>query len=280
MNRWLAYLGYIFSWIIFCLHAVYIGNDLLYKVDNLLILAQTFYFFQFVNLLTGNYLSQFYYGWRWAHGGFFPNFFEATIPEGYFARGAPEPYKLISLDANFLRNAGFSFSLLLVFLVVWLVVSALVYLIFRVCKRRDVYYGRVMKNALIAGIEFFAMNIFYWAIAFLKYEEDIVNYDDSFYTANKIAACVLIAVISVYAFIRFCFNKIGGLYMFKRLIIAAILAAAVYDKPGYVGFILGLEFLFMVLRFIIERPKTRCEKIYIVIEWLLFSIAYILMFLV
>jgi len=85
MRRWLAYFGYIFSWIILALHFVYIGNYLLYKVDNLLVLAQTFFFFQYVNLLTGNYLSQFYYGWRWMHGGWFPNFFKAAIPHGYFA---------------------------------------------------------------------------------------------------------------------------------------------------------------------------------------------------
>lgn len=84
MTRWLAYFGYIFTWFILALHAVYIGNGLIYKVDNLLVLAQTFYYFQFVNLLTGNYLSQFYYGWKWTHGGFFSNFFGKTIPNGYF----------------------------------------------------------------------------------------------------------------------------------------------------------------------------------------------------
>ena len=84
MTRWLAYFGYIFTWFILILHFIYVGNGLIYKVDNLLVLAQTFYFFQFVNLLTGNYLSQFYYGWKWMHGGFFTNFFGRTIPNGYF----------------------------------------------------------------------------------------------------------------------------------------------------------------------------------------------------
>ena len=89
MTHWLAYFGYILTWFILILHTIYIGNGLIYKVDNLLVLGQTFYFFQFVNLLTGNYLSQFYYGWKWMHGGFFPNFFGKTIPNGYFEINAP-----------------------------------------------------------------------------------------------------------------------------------------------------------------------------------------------
>ena len=36
----------------------------------------------------------------------------------------------------------------------------------------------------------------------------------------------------------------------------------------------------MVLRFALERPKTQCQKIYIIVEWLLFSLAYVLMFFV
>ena len=86
MTHWLAYFGYIFSWFILLLHAVYIGNGLLYKVDNLLVLAQTYHFFQFVNLLVGNTLSQFYYGWRWMHGGYFRNFWKFTVPEGAIVR--------------------------------------------------------------------------------------------------------------------------------------------------------------------------------------------------
>ncbi len=46
--------------------------------------------------------------------------------------------------------------------------------------------------------------------------------------------------------------------MFKRLLIATILAAAVYRKGGYVALILSLEFLFTVSRFLIEKPRTRC----------------------
>jgi hypothetical protein len=75
MKTWLAFIGEVMSIVIIVLHVVFIGNDLLYKVDNTLILAQTIYYFSFVQLLVGNVLAQFYYGWIFAHLGFFPNFF-------------------------------------------------------------------------------------------------------------------------------------------------------------------------------------------------------------
>ena len=68
--------------------------------------------------------------------------------------------------------------------------------------------------------------------------------------------------------------------MFKRLLIAAILAAGVYDKWQYVLLMLGLELIFTIMRFCLERPKTTCEKVYIIIEWLLFSLAYVIMFFI
>lgn len=281
MERWLAYFGYIFSWIIILLHAVYIGNGLIYKVDNLLVLAQTFYFFQFVNLFTGNYLSQFYYGWRWSHGGFFTNFWGNTVPAGYHEISAPEPYKLISLDAVFIRNAGFSLSLFAVFLIAWAIICLIVLFLNKSCCRKEFLFPSIMKNSLIAGIEFFSMNIFYWSVAHLLYSDNALGLDEGFYSANNKASVAFIVIYSAYAVIRFVFfNKIGGLYMFKRLLIATILAAAVYRKGGYVAIILALEFVFMIVRFIIERPKTRCEKIYIILEWLIYSLAYVLMFFV
>ena len=92
------------------------------------------------------------------------------------------------------------------------------------------------------------MNIFYWSVAFLKYEDNIINKDEDFYDSNKIAAYCFIGVYGAYAFIRFCCNHIGGLYMFKRLLIATILAAGVYDKPAYVALMLGLELVFCIFR--------------------------------
>lgn len=123
----------------------------MYKVDNLIILAQTFYFFQFANLLSGQPLSQYYYGWRWMHGGFFRNFWKYTIPSGYYEESAPESYKLTNLDANFIRNAGFSLSLFAVFLAGWLLISLTIWIL-SCCNKKEPYYPRIIKQVLFAGI--------------------------------------------------------------------------------------------------------------------------------
>ena len=136
MTRWLAYFGFIFCWFIFILHAIYIGNGYLYKVDNLLILAQTYYYFQFVHLHTGSYLSQFYYGWRWSHGGFCSNFFARTIPDGYYDESSPEPYKLVSMDSTFIRNAGFSLSLFAALLAILIITFIIIVLVYKCCSKR------------------------------------------------------------------------------------------------------------------------------------------------
>lgn len=46
-------------------------------------------------------------------------------------------------------------------------------------------------------------------------------------------------VISLYMLIRFFFNQIGGLYMFKRLAIALILVDA-YLIEGYLALLIAL----------------------------------------
>jgi hypothetical protein len=81
MKTWLAIIGQIMGVVIVAMHCIYVGNELLYKMDNLIILAQTIYYFSFVKLLVGRLLAQFYYGWIFAHLGFFPNFF--TTPNQY-----------------------------------------------------------------------------------------------------------------------------------------------------------------------------------------------------
>lgn len=83
VQGWMAILAYIFSLGIIALHCIYIGNYLLYKVDNILILAQSLYFFSFINLMVGNPVSQYYYGFLWSHFGFFPNYFAGAIPPMY-----------------------------------------------------------------------------------------------------------------------------------------------------------------------------------------------------
>ncbi len=125
------------------------------------------------------------------------------------------------------------------------------------------------------------MNIFYWSVANLLYcDDEGKKLDKDFFAANTKASIAFIVIFCSYAVIRFFFNKIGGLYMFKKLIIAAILAAAVYHKYGYLAILLGAELVFSVARYLIEKPKTLWERIFILIEWIIISIAYVLMFVV
>lgn len=57
--------------------------------------------------------------------------------------------------------------------------------------------------------------------------------------------------------LRFVKNKIGGLYMFKRLVFATILAASAYHNNGDGGYKLFLislvfaELVFVFLRFVL-----------------------------
>jgi hypothetical protein len=82
-RSWLAIIAYVLSLLLICLHAIYIGNQLLYKVDNFLIFAQSMFYFSFVHLLINTSIGQFYYGFLWSHFGFYPNYFGGTIPPEY-----------------------------------------------------------------------------------------------------------------------------------------------------------------------------------------------------
>ena len=75
MKTWLAYIGYLMSIVVILLHAVFIGNELIYKVDNVLIFVQSVFYFIYVKNLVGRLLAQFYWGWSFSHARFLPNFF-------------------------------------------------------------------------------------------------------------------------------------------------------------------------------------------------------------
>ena len=154
-------------------HAAYIGNGLIYKMDNLIIFVQTIYFFGFVNNFSGSHLSQFYYGWGWSHGTYMYNFFQFAIPGGYYEDSAPIPYKLTVLDTNFIRNAGCTMSILACFLAGWIIICLGCACLAKCCyKKKDICYPRIAKDSLIAGFEFFFYGLFYWAFAFQIYSED------------------------------------------------------------------------------------------------------------
>lgn len=163
--NWLAIVGDVISWVLILLLAIYVGNGYMYKMDNLIIFAQSMYYFLFVNNLVGKgSLAQFYQGWKWLHGGFYVNYFSNTIPAGYFESTAPVPYMLSVLDGNLVRNAGFSFSLAVTFFGGWLILSLFMYVLFKVCKKIDVWHPSICKDSLLAFIEFISFNIFYFCL--------------------------------------------------------------------------------------------------------------------
>lgn len=86
------------------------------------------------------------------HMGFFPNYFKYTVPIQYDETDAPLPYKLATLDGNFIRNAGYAVSLFITFLVAWFVICLGAYLINKILKRKDAWYAGVAKSSMIAAI--------------------------------------------------------------------------------------------------------------------------------
>lgn len=52
-------------------------------------------------------------------------------------------------------------------------------------------------------------------------------------------AGVLIAILSIYTVIRLWYDKIGGLYMLKRVAISALLAGA-YNNNSYLAILIGI----------------------------------------
>jgi hypothetical protein len=137
IKKWLAGIGYVLSIFLILLHCIYIANGILYKMDNIIIFAQSLFFFLFNQTLIANPVAQYYYGWSWAHLNFFPNYFtpdldlsEPTIP----------PYALYNLDGNIIRNAGSTLSVLLTFLLGWGAVSLTLYLLDSRYGRKEVWY--------------------------------------------------------------------------------------------------------------------------------------------
>jgi hypothetical protein len=55
-------------------------------------------------------------------------------------------------------------------------------------------------------------------------------------------------------FLRFFFDKIGGLYMFKRLAIALILVNA-YLVEGFLALLIALEIVVLLIRYVLEKPR-------------------------
>lgn len=279
MRAWLAFIGYIMSVVIILLHAVFIGNGLLYKVDNLLIFAQSIFYFSFVKNLVGRLLSQFYYGWSFSHAGFLPNLFEPLIPDHYVELAAPVSFKIVNVDGNYFRNAGFSLAWLLIYLAAFLVVAFLVWgLVFKVLRKREAWYPRVAKQALIGGFEFFSMNLVFFSVTQLRYGSRFPPSMEDYHSRSQALAIVTLSVVGLYTLLRLVYNRIAGAYMLKRFLLALFLALA-YDRLVYLLPVLLLSLLFVVLRLVFEEPENKYRKATIVVEELAFACAYLLLFL-
>lgn len=205
--------------------------------------------------------------------------------EGYFKTQdpnlnyLPNSYRLLTGDANFIRNAGFSFSLLLTFVFAFLVIVGIILLLKKICGKYELWHKRIAKQALIAAFEFVSMNIFYWAVAHLLCNRNMLfsgvegepSDHVAFRSSCSAAAIAWICIYGVYMILRFIKNKIGGLYMFKRLAFATILAASAYHNNGdqkYKLFLIPLvaaEIIFMILRFVFEKPYLKRQKVFIIL---------------
>jgi len=61
-------------------------------------------------------------------------------------------YKLATLDANFIRNAGFSISIFITFLAAWFIVCLIAFLLNKFLSKTELWYPRIAKNSLIAAV--------------------------------------------------------------------------------------------------------------------------------
>lgn len=145
----LAFIGYVFSIALLVLWILYIGSDVMYKVDNLMILMQVTYFFLYVRAVIDIGLAQFYYGFRYSHFGFFPNLFRSTMPANY-AEYAPVAYRLIDIDGNITRGAGYSFAVLIIFIAGYLVTVAVLAMLKWCFFKPAAWHPHLIINSLMA----------------------------------------------------------------------------------------------------------------------------------
>jgi hypothetical protein len=118
------------------------------------------------------------------------------------------------------------------------------------------WHPKIALNSLIAFIEFLSMNIFYWAVAHLLYREGGNSFNLTFYQQSSTVAIFFICIISIYIIFRLFFNALGGIYMLKRCLIAAILAPA-YQDLSYIAPLVILECVFVIVRYQYEKPNKQ-----------------------
>ena len=55
-------------------------------------------------------------------------------------------------------------------------------------------------------------------------------FSPSFNNSSRIVSIIFVVFIVLYGTVRWFFNVLGGLYMYKRIVVAAILAASYQDN--------------------------------------------------
>ena len=219
----LAFIGYVFSVAMLVMWLLYIGSDIMYKVDNLMILMQVIYFFLYVRAVIDIGLAQFYYGFRYSHFGFFPNLFRNTMPANYYEY-APVAYRLVDLDGNIVRNAGYSFSVLVIFLGGFLVAVAVLAMLKWWFHKPAGWRPHLITNILQSVLELLMMNIIFFSVAEVRYSDrwPVNNYN--YKTTCWGVAIFFMVFYGIYSLVRLWFSKIAGIYCIKRYIFAVIMA--------------------------------------------------------
>lgn len=83
------------------------------------------------------------------------------------------------------------------------------------------------------------MVLFFFSVSQLLYDDVYPEASSDFHHSNVGASIFFICIISVYTLVRAYFNPIGGLYMFKRIVIALILVGA-YSREAFLALIIAL----------------------------------------
>jgi hypothetical protein len=218
LSRDYAVIGYLFSLGILLTQCLFVGVNLMYKMDNLIIFSQGIFYFLFVRVLISNPVGQYYYGWHWMHLGWFPNYFSASVAG---TASSAAPYALFNLDANFIRNAGSALSFFFTFCLAWGVVSLAVWLLDAKVHRAEIWFGHIFRNSFCAVFELLSLGVFYWAVAYSHYDQGGSS-DETF--AGLTAFCII--AIIFYTLIRTYFDRIASAYMVKRIVYASVLGSS------------------------------------------------------
>jgi hypothetical protein len=97
------------------------------------------------------------------------------------------------------------------------------------------------------------MSVFYWSCANLLYINGADSTDADFYNTSRAVSIFFICIITIYTLARWFFHPIGGLYMAKRILLAALLAGS-YQNTVMIAPLIILETLFTIFRFFMESP--------------------------